>query len=143
MSSSLFFGFTTLLRCSFCLCQRFSIGLQSGNSGGIRHQYYSLFTKVLLSSSRHMFQIIILGKSVPTRVQCFNHGNQGLLQEVNVSHSIHAAFKNANSRSPFLAYGRPHMDLGWVLRSRFVPWFKARFGAAESPMGLYLHSCLI
>ena len=36
--SSLFIGFTSLLKCSFSSCHKFSIGLQSGDSGGVCHQ---------------------------------------------------------------------------------------------------------
>ena len=41
---SLVFGFISLLRNSFSSCQRFSIGLRSGDSAGVFHQLISSFS---------------------------------------------------------------------------------------------------
>ena len=51
ISSSLVFGLTSLLTYSFNSCQRFSIGLRSGDSAGVFHQLIEL-------SRNHSFVIL-------------------------------------------------------------------------------------
>lgn len=37
----------------------------------------------------------------------------------------------------------PHMDLYWVFRSQFIPWFLALLVAVKAAVGFHLNTCFI
>ena len=93
-----------------------------------------LFHVKLLCKSWRMLWVVVLDKLVSNWMKCFNHWQQDLLQDVDMCHRIHAAFKFTISRSTLLTYGCPHVNLSWILWC----WL-----AVVSTMVLHLHSCLI
>ena len=63
-SCCLVVGFTSLRINSFSSCQRFSMGLASGDSGGGTPPVYTSTFVKLFSSARTMFRIIVLHEAV-------------------------------------------------------------------------------
>ena len=85
-SALFFFGFTSLLMNSFSSCQRFSIGLASGNSGGIRQFWWRplpidiIGDKESLDQSRGVFVVVVLHITV-IRAKTINEGKKSFLKD--------------------------------------------------------------
>ena len=103
---SLVFGFTSLLKYSYSLCQRFSIVLMSGDSAGVFHQF-------MLSFSNHCCAFLEVHV-------CF-----GSLSCINLQSLITSLIKGFNPRSKILMYLSafifPSNITDELLPSRLIP----------------------
>ena len=57
---------------SFSSCHKFSMGLASGDSGGVVHQFTPLVLTKLLDKLRYMFRIVILHEAMSIREDVTN-----------------------------------------------------------------------
>ena len=96
-------GLTSRRMNSFNSCQRFSMGLRSGDSAGVLHQL--------------MLGVIILHEFVTIRKACLDEGKQRLTKYLYVQLLFHYPFENTISCSPSFTDSGPNVDFRWMLGS--------------------------
>ena len=114
ISCCLVVGLTSLRTNSLSSCQRFSIGLRSGDSGTVFHQFMPLSSKKL-SQNRTMFRVIILHKLVAVREFVTDKGEQANSKDFNIQWGIHCTLKDYYISRSFQTNACPHMYFDGML----------------------------
>lgn len=124
ISSCLLFGFTSRQMYSFSSCHKFSIGLKSGDSVGVHHQFMFFQSKNSLATCAwSVLGIVVLHESITSREIASNKWEQITFQHLNVEGCIHFSFKNANLCSSLFTDYCPYMDLNRVFLFGLQFWW--------------------
>ena len=100
-----------------CSCQRFFIEFRSRWFGWSPPPIDGVVLHPVRSIVRRMLRIIILHEPVPIRINIVNEGYECAIKDADKPLFLHDPLKNTYSRSTFLWYPGPHVDLSRVFGS--------------------------
>ena len=111
ISSSFVLGFTIFLRKCFSSCQSISMGLRSGDSGGVFHQLMPLSSMKLLARRLVCFGSLSCWKGCPSGKVSRRNGSSPLLSISETKLRVHYALKRDQLCWPPSSIFRPKREL--------------------------------
>ena len=121
------------------------MGLASGDSGGVGHQFIPFSAKKTLSSTGRMFRIIILHEAVIMWIKSSNKWHKKLIKDVAVKFCIHQSIKDTRFSGSIPANSSAHINfcgmfgVGFIARFS-VPSFGSRIYDATPSAPMSRHS---
>lgn len=138
-SCSFVLGNISLLKNSFNSCHMFSIGLLSGDSRGVCHQFIPFPLIKVAASIEVCFGSLSCMNLCPSGYKW----QQCCFQDLDEQWSIHYAINNTNSGSSSPTYPCPHIYLcGMLCLGFFLRWL-SNLSAAISLVRLHLNGAFI
>ena len=125
------------------LMPQVSIGLQSGDSGGVRHLYV-IFLEKLIGTPGNMLWIVVLHEPMlSTDKVSSDEWNKATLKYGHIEVCIHNSSKNGNTGGTLFADSGPNMYFGRVFWAGLWFWLLSFLPVAPQSMGFDLDRCFI